>query len=653
MELEEIRLHNRRELPNLPDDLLKHMMTFAKGTIQELRKQLQQPIDAIGDNFIREIHYDLDWLQYAMYTLVREYESGALKVNHHEQWYNIHLWGPIVDQCFANILDMEGVRGESCSVASGIRKNINRETPSKEALTKWKCGRKADLILRTTADLEFGGGEAGRMYKSEKGTKWLLESGMKLPKMLKDMLAQLAAEVNWSKRTLRELLVVGFVHGGRRQMLLELDCPEGFTCRLRRGKVYNVAESVETHAAKTLPLLAATWRAKAAVRNCVHLVLTHTTDGDAEDEVLRLIKEAGSTDSFESRGDVLKIPPCLATLPPTSLVHHCHRSVLLPICASAATRSFVSFIEQPKKKIGLGTLADNEGATKERTRLGRGPGSGRGKTAGRGHKGQNARSGNGKPTPIFEGGQTPLVKRIPKRGFHNPERKEYQPLNLDRLQHWIDTRRIDASQPITMKHLLDTRCIHKLQDGVKLLADVGFRHFPPGAEYFKTPVNIEVSRASRKAIETVEQAGGTIICQHYHSLGLRALRFPEKFNKLPKIPFPGRKEKGKLDCSVLGIGCVIGIRTHKTGVIWRRRKTSKRHVKSSPHRRHDTHVNDGDGWNTFPNDLHLELRTNKMTVTGIVMALVYENRLRRREAPLQECFEKETGKPPPNQRMTV
>ncbi|RUP46691.1 hypothetical protein BC936DRAFT_146630 [Jimgerdemannia flammicorona] len=80
-ELEEIRSHNRRELPDMPDDLLKHMMTFAKvivnlrdglpvsGTIQELRKQLQQPIDAIGDNFIREIHHDLDWLQYAMYTL--------------------------------------------------------------------------------------------------------------------------------------------------------------------------------------------------------------------------------------------------------------------------------------------------------------------------------------------------------------------------------------------------------------------------------------------------------------------------------------------------------------------------------------------------------------------------------------------------------
>ncbi|RUS21003.1 ribosomal protein L18e/L15P [Endogone sp. FLAS-F59071] len=208
--------------------------------------------------------------------------------------------------------------------------------------------------------------------------------------------------------------------------------------------------------------------------------------------------------------------------------------------ATTASRSFASFLEPPSKKISLGSLADNKGATKKRTRLGRGPGSGKGKTAGRGHKGQNARSGNGKPTPVFEGGQMPLVKRLPKRGFHNLyvlfHGKSYQPLNLDRLQHWIDTGRIDPLQPITMKHLLDTRCVHKLEDGVKLLSD--------GGEYFKTRVNIVVSRASHKAIEDIEQAGGTIVCQYYHPLGLRALRFPEKFAKIPKTPLPSRpKEK--------------------------------------------------------------------------------------------------------------
>ncbi|SAM00503.1 hypothetical protein [Absidia glauca] len=198
-------------------------------------------------------------------------------------------------------------------------------------------------------------------------------------------------------------------------------------------------------------------------------------------------------------------------------------------------RTFASHsIEAPKTKIGLGNLADNAGAVSERTRVGRGPGYGKGKTAGRGHKGQKARSGNGQPVPWFEGGQIPLVKRLPKRGFYNIHGKEYQELNLDRLQHWINTGRIDATQPITMKHLLDSRCIHKIEDGVKILS--------AGAETFQTPITIEVSRASQKAIEAIEKAGGSITTRYYNALALRATVHPEKFVKIPKFAAPLRKE---------------------------------------------------------------------------------------------------------------
>ncbi|KAI8092667.1 ribosomal protein L18e/L15P [Halteromyces radiatus] len=198
-------------------------------------------------------------------------------------------------------------------------------------------------------------------------------------------------------------------------------------------------------------------------------------------------------------------------------------------------RTFASHsIQAPKTKIGLGNLADNAGAVSERTRVGRGPGYGKGKTAGRGHKGQKARSGNGKPVPWFEGGQIPLVKRLPKRGFYNLHGKEYQELNLDRLQHWINTGRIDATQPITMKHLLDSRCIHKIEDGVKILS--------VGAETFNIPITIEVSRASQKAIEAIEKAGGKITTRYYNALGLRAVVHPEKFSQIPKFAAPLRKE---------------------------------------------------------------------------------------------------------------
>ena len=117
--------------------------------------------------------------------------------------------------------------------------------------------------------------------------------------------------------------------------------------------------------------------------------------------------------------------------------------------------------------------------------MGRGPGSGRGKTAGRGMKGQNSRSGGGVRLG-FEGGQTPFHLRIPKRGPKNPFRKPLEPLNLNRLQYWISTKRIDPSKPITMKVLQDSGCVSRIKYGIKLLGE--------GANLFESAVNIEVSR---------------------------------------------------------------------------------------------------------------------------------------------------------------
>ncbi|ORY97884.1 ribosomal protein L18e/L15P [Syncephalastrum racemosum] len=171
--------------------------------------------------------------------------------------------------------------------------------------------------------------------------------------------------------------------------------------------------------------------------------------------------------------------------------------------------------------IHLASLADNPGATSQRKRVGRGPGSGLGKTAGRGHKGQKARAGNGQPVPGFEGGQTPLIRRLPKRGFYNIHGKSYQPLNLDRLQHWVSTGRLDGSRPITMKDLLESRCIHKLDDGVKLLG--------VGSTEFTLPLQLQVAKASATAIQAVEAAGGKVTLCDFNKVGLKAHVHPEKF----------------------------------------------------------------------------------------------------------------------------
>ena len=170
--------------------------------------------------------------------------------------------------------------------------------------------------------------------------------------------------------------------------------------------------------------------------------------------------------------------------------------------------------------VRIGNLAP-AAPKKQRKRLGRGSGTDRGGTSTRGHKGQKARAGNGKPKPGFEGGQTPLTRLIPKRGFTNPHKQHFAPLNLDRLQFWIDQGRIDASKPITARELYESRCVHRVRDGVKLLAD--------GKEHLRTPVNLVVSRASHAAIAAVEQAGGSIVCRYYNATSLRALVMPHKW----------------------------------------------------------------------------------------------------------------------------
>lgn len=147
----------------------------------------------------------------------------------------------------------------------------------------------------------------------------------------------------------------------------------------------------------------------------------------------------------------------------------------------------------------LNELRDNAGARRKSKRLGRGIGSGKGKTSGKGVKGQLARTGvaiNG-----FEGGQLPIYRRLPKRGFFNPFRKEYAPVNLSALEKAIESGRVDAAQPITEDTLRAAGLVRgKKVAGVRLL----------GKGTITRAVTITVSGASGSAAEAVRQAGGTI-----------------------------------------------------------------------------------------------------------------------------------------------
>jgi large subunit ribosomal protein L15 len=146
----------------------------------------------------------------------------------------------------------------------------------------------------------------------------------------------------------------------------------------------------------------------------------------------------------------------------------------------------------------LTDIADNAGSRKKRMRVGRGIGSGKGKTSGRGGKGQTARSGV--RIKGFEGGQMPLHRRLPKRGFNNIFALEFAEINLDRLQQAIDAKLLDAKETVTAESLVKAGVLRRSRDGVRLL----------GRGEIKAKLNIEVHGASKPAIAAVEKAGGTV-----------------------------------------------------------------------------------------------------------------------------------------------
>ncbi len=146
----------------------------------------------------------------------------------------------------------------------------------------------------------------------------------------------------------------------------------------------------------------------------------------------------------------------------------------------------------------MNELGDRQGARKPRKRVGRGIGSGKGKTSGRGHKGQKSRSGVS--LLGFEGGQMPLYRRLPKRGFNNPFTKDYAELTLGNLEAAVAKGKIDAKKPVTEAVLRASGMVKKSRHGVRLLAK----------GELKAKLTIEVTGASKRAIAAVEKAGGGI-----------------------------------------------------------------------------------------------------------------------------------------------
>ena len=179
----------------------------------------------------------------------------------------------------------------------------------------------------------------------------------------------------------------------------------------------------------------------------------------------------------------------------------------------------------------LNEIRDNEGAHKKRMRVGRGPGSGKGKTAGRGVKGQKSRSGVA--IGGFEGGQMPLYMRMPKRGFNNANALKLAEVNLWRLQDAIDAKKLDIKGEIKGDALVAAGVIRRVKDGVRIL----------GTGEIKSKLNLVVWSASAGAVKAIEAAGGTVVQERIAAEAKAAARIEKRNAAKGKAP-PAKAPRG-------------------------------------------------------------------------------------------------------------
>ncbi|CAG8713074.1 5760_t:CDS:2, partial [Ambispora leptoticha] len=213
---------------------------------------------------------------------VREIQSGSLKDENLETWFNCHVWNVIFDQAFGDLNAISVVRGESRSLASASRKNAKRLSGERQ-----KMGRRVDWVLRSVINGdkdEFGAGKAGKSWTDESGMKFLKKAGLKLPKTLKDMLIKLMAKVKWDEEICAKIQTVGIIRDGLMIMTVYLDNPKSYICRIRR-ELMEVPDNAEDFPS-ILTIFASVLIIKAVVRETIKTV-------QAKKQTVESFKRAG------------------------------------------------------------------------------------------------------------------------------------------------------------------------------------------------------------------------------------------------------------------------------------------------------------------------------------------------------------------------
>ncbi|CAG8700024.1 34446_t:CDS:2, partial [Racocetra persica] len=196
-------------IPELDEKIIECLSKFVgKTNLKEIRSIIKEI--SFDNQYNFKTDHDIDYIVFALHAMVREMESDKLHNNNLEAWYNAHIWSFIFDQAFSNINIISVVRGESSGIASSIRKNKNRNIGQNR-----KMGSRGDWFLRSNGDNdEYGAGEAGKSWQDKYGTKFVRESGVKLPKSLKDIIVKLLEKVEWNSEKRNQIQTVGIVHEG-------------------------------------------------------------------------------------------------------------------------------------------------------------------------------------------------------------------------------------------------------------------------------------------------------------------------------------------------------------------------------------------------------------------------------------------------------
>ncbi|CAG8788497.1 4999_t:CDS:2, partial [Dentiscutata erythropus] len=236
-EWKEITTSVVKDKPKLENSLVNLLKKYTVDDVERLRDVLFEPFMPDGCKYDRKHHFDLDFINGSYRGILRLWEMEENPINDSllEGWYEMNMWSRVIDPAFDN-LNIDLVRGEGMSHASSDRKNLTRATNDRK-----KLGRKGDGVFRLRKDrLEFGAIEAGRKWEGKSGTKYMTDS-LKICKMLKDMLNQLAIECGMKEDLVRKLQVVGILNGANRIQVMTVDLPKGYITRIQRRKVYEIA----------------------------------------------------------------------------------------------------------------------------------------------------------------------------------------------------------------------------------------------------------------------------------------------------------------------------------------------------------------------------------------------------------------------------